>query len=265
MPVPPKTEAGRLLRLPPGQGYLRVLLDGEIHPHRRAGSLQAEALPAVVHVIQDRLTLDARNRARLTEAIEAALRFGKGTAQRSSLELRCPESERDSRLLHRLALRGLRPRPPPAHPRPLQLQQPLGACPKCRGFGRTIGIDSNKRDPRPVALASREGLVKAFQGETYRRVPAATSIALRQDARHRHRSAPSRICRRPTRNGSSTASRQRSARKPTNNGEWYGVKGFFDWLESKAYKMHVRVFLSRYRAYTDCPDCRGGRLQPEAL
>jgi len=46
---------------------------------------------------------------------------------------------------------------------------------------------------------------------------------------------------------------------------WYGVKGYFRWLESKAYKMHVRVLLSRYRAYTPCPDCGGKRLQPEAL
>ena len=46
---------------------------------------------------------------------------------------------------------------------------------------------------------------------------------------------------------------------------WYGVKGYFRWLESKAYKMHVRVLLSRYRAYTPCPDCHGTRFQPEAL
>jgi excinuclease ABC subunit A len=49
------------------------------------------------------------------------------------------------------------------------------------------------------------------------------------------------------------------------NGRWYGVRGFFDWLESKAYKMHIRVLLSRYRSYTTCPDCRGGRFQPAAL
>ncbi len=49
------------------------------------------------------------------------------------------------------------------------------------------------------------------------------------------------------------------------NGEWYGVKGFFDWLETKSYKMHVRVLLSRYRNYTECPDCRGGRYQPATL
>ena len=48
-------------------------------------------------------------------------------------------------------------------------------------------------------------------------------------------------------------------------GLWYGVKGFFDWLESKSYKMHVRVLLSRYRSYTICPDCRGGRYQPATL
>ena len=46
---------------------------------------------------------------------------------------------------------------------------------------------------------------------------------------------------------------------------WYGVRGFFKWLESKTYKMHVRVLLSRYRAYTTCPSCNGGRFQPDAL
>ena len=49
------------------------------------------------------------------------------------------------------------------------------------------------------------------------------------------------------------------------NDRWYGVRGFFKWLESKTYKMHVRVLLSRYRAYTTCPDCNGGRFQPDAL
>src|SRR5690606_27008940 len=48
-------------------------------------------------------------------------------------------------------------------------------------------------------------------------------------------------------------------------GIWYGVRGFFDWLESRAYRMHVRVFLSRYRSYTLCKACRGTRLKPEAL
>src|SRR5262249_36822660 len=46
---------------------------------------------------------------------------------------------------------------------------------------------------------------------------------------------------------------------------WYGVRGYFRWLESKSYKMHVRVLLSRYRAYTTCTDCKGARFQPEAL
>src|SRR5207247_11137873 len=49
------------------------------------------------------------------------------------------------------------------------------------------------------------------------------------------------------------------------NDRWYGVRGFFKWLESKTYKMHVRVLLSRYRAYTTCPDCNGGRFQPASL
>jgi excinuclease ABC subunit A len=50
-----------------------------------------------------------------------------------------------------------------------------------------------------------------------------------------------------------------------NEGLWYGVRGFFNWLESKSYKMHVRVLLSRYRTYSVCPDCAGGRFAPETL
>ena len=46
---------------------------------------------------------------------------------------------------------------------------------------------------------------------------------------------------------------------------WYGVRHFFDWLETKAYKMHIRVLLSRYRSYTECPACHGARLKPDAL
>src|SRR5581483_1020505 len=49
------------------------------------------------------------------------------------------------------------------------------------------------------------------------------------------------------------------------NGRWYGVRGFFEWLESKSYKMHVRVLLSRYRSYTRCDACDGGRFQPATL
>ena len=66
------------------------------------------------------------------------------------------------------------------------------------------------------------------------------------------------------------SSREKAAGRGDNeelwqNGGWYGVKGYFDWLETKTYKMHVRVLLSRYRAYTTCPDCEGGRFQPATL
>ena len=51
----------------------------------------------------------------------------------------------------------------------------------------------------------------------------------------------------------------------TGKTHWYGVAKFFDWLETKAYKMHIRVLLSRYRAYTPCASCEGSRLKPESL
>ena len=77
----------------------------------------------------------------------------------------------------------------------------------------------------------------------------------------------SRNCRRPIRISSSKArgDQANTPTKITSDDRWYGVRGFFRWLESKTYKMHVRVLLSRYRAYVTCPNCNGGRYQPETL
>ncbi len=149
--------------------------------------------------------------------------------------------------------------PTPAH---FSFNSAVGACETCKGFGRVIGIDPGLIVPdESKTLAG--GAVKPWQSESYKECQddlmkmcrlrgVATDIAWRDlPAEHRHwvmEGEPE------------FKSWQRSWPK-----YWYGVRRFFDWLETKAYKMHIRVLLSRYRAYTDCPACAGARLKTDSL
>jgi len=127
---------------------------------------------------------------------------------------------------------------------------PLGACAACQGFGRVIGIDWDKvipnrdltLDERPIAPWNTPAYEEAYD-ELFR---AGKKIGLR---RHVPLSALSAVERELVEKG---------------NKKFYGIAGFFEWLETKRYKVHVRVLLSRYRAYTRCAACGGGRLVPEA-
>ncbi|HSS44006.1 MAG TPA: excinuclease ABC subunit UvrA, partial [Thermoanaerobaculia bacterium] len=128
---------------------------------------------------------------------------------------------------------------------------PLGACAACQGFGRVIGVDLQKVIPdpslsladRPVAPWNTPAYESAYR-DLYR---ACRRYSVRTDI------PVSRL----------SAHEQEVLIK--GRGDFYGVNGFFDWLETKRYKIHVRVLLARYRAYTLCPECRGARLTPAAL
>jgi excinuclease ABC subunit A len=128
---------------------------------------------------------------------------------------------------------------------------PVGACPECRGFGRVIDVDWDLVVPNP-RKSIREGAVRVFD------VPAAQA----------ERADLIRFCRKtgipidlPWQN------LRKEAREAIllGEGSWYGVKGFFDWLETKRYRSHVRIFLSRFRAYLRCPVCHGTRFTGDAL
>jgi len=127
---------------------------------------------------------------------------------------------------------------------------PLGACSTCQGFGRVIGIDWEKvipnrdltLDERPVAPWNTPAYESAYE-DLFK---AGRKIGLR---RHVPLSA---------------LSERERALVERGNEKFYGISGFFEWLETKRYKVHVRVLLSRYRAYTRCPVCGGSRLVPEA-
>src|SRR4030095_6376168 len=136
--------------------------------------------------------------------------------------------------------------------------------PECRGFGRTIAIDLNKAIP-DRSLSIKQGVVRVFRGAEFGesqkdllRACAREEIDINVPFEELPKTDQDFVIEGEKRSGDYTDDDYESDR-------WYGVRGFFRWLESKTYKMHVRVLLSRYRAYTTCPKCRGGRYQPKAL
>ena len=211
--------------------------------------------PGWLEVIQDRLRLSANLRDRLVESIEAAQRAGHGRLAvypldetgevgrpwRYSADLHCPDCD-----LHYND----------PMPNLFSFNSPLGACDSCRGFGRVIGVDNNLVVPDP-SLSLAAGAVKPWQTESYREC---------QDdllAFARKRGIPVDIPWMQL-----TPEQQKwviAGEGSWEDGLWYGIERFFAWLESKAYKMHIRVLLSRYRAYNPCPDCQGARLKPQSL
>jgi excinuclease ABC subunit A len=207
-----------------------------------------------VHVVQDRLRLRADNLGRLAEAVETALHHGNGHVlvysepeqaeqqiKAFSSHLHCPDCERQFN---------------DAGPGAFSFNSPLGACETCRGFGRIIDVDFDLVIPDHNKTL-REGAIKIWQSKSF--------LECQHDLEKlaRKRSIPLDT---PWRDMTD------EQRDWVLEGEgdwakdvWYGVRRFFAWLESRAYKMHVRVLLSRYRAYTECHACHGARLKPESL
>ena len=206
-------------------------------------------------VIQDRLRAGAEHAARLHEALEAALRAGHGHAAvfaldeaggecgswRYSRELHCAECN----LPYQDALPSL-----------FSFNSPLGACEKCRGFGRVIGIDYGLVIP-DTGKTLGGGAIRPWQTPSFKEC---------QDDLVRHARRRGVALDVPWRE-LPVADRDwvMAGEGPWTRKTWYGLQRFFAWLETKAYKMHIRVLLSKYRSYTLCPVCQGARLKPDAL
>src|SRR6184192_3233560 len=274
--VPAKTKPRDFFQFLQQQGYLRIWLNGDIIRVDSDGKI--ERLGARVQVIQDRIVVAEENRARLTEAIETALRFGKGKINiiPFRVEAGVPPGILKT-AAHTAAATGrefpfstgwhcahcdLDIRPP--SPGLFSFNNPLGACPECRGFGRTIAIDLNRAIPdRSLSIA--QGVVRVFRGQEMGesqkdllRACAREEIDVHRPFEELPKADQDFVINGEKRGGEYTDD-------DYENDRWYGVRGFFRWLESKTYKMHVRVLLSRYRAYVKCPSCDGGRYQPETL
>ena len=277
--VPAKTEARDFFRFLQEQGYLRVWLNGEVV--RADTDKKVGRLGARVQVIQDRITISEETRPRLVESLETALRFGKdrinvvpigeenvqrptSNVQRSTRQqsaIRDQKSEIPFSTGWHCAHCDLDIRPPT--PGLFSFNSPLGACPECRGFGRTIAIDLNRAIPdRAISIA--DGAVRVFRGEEMGesqkdllRACAREEVDVHLPFEELPQADQDFVINGEKKNG--------EYEEDEESDRWYGVRGFFKWLESKTYKMHVRVLLSRYRAYTTCPGCKGGRFQAETL
>ena len=267
IPFPKKTPADEVAAFLGRQGFRRVLIDGKPHRLDDNSGLEALALALqqtekeknlLLHVIQDRLSISAAGKARLAEAITSCLRYGKGVfaiallKKPSSIHLYsdryfCPRDERD---FHDPA------------PALFSFNHPLGACPVCRGFGRVIEIDESLALPdRNLTLAG--GVVKPWQTASFEECQQDLEKACRK---HRiplevpFNELPKDQQRFVIEGEGGTT---RDLQELWDSGDWYGVRGFFRWLETKTYKMHVRILLARYRAYRPCPECSGRRYRPE--
>jgi excinuclease ABC subunit A len=265
VPVPAKMKAAELFPLLAAQGFLRISIQGSTLRTDETPPASIHPLPATLDVVQDRLTVQPANHQRLAEALEAAFLLGKGAASVSNDSARRDFSTSRSNPATGFTL-------PEASPALFSFHSPLGACPDCRGFGRRIGLDLSKAVPDP-SLSILQGAIKPFQGERgaecqrdllrccrERDIPVKTPW---QDLPPHDRNWI--LNGDPLPGSWSRQSEMEQLEALWRSGGWYGVKGFFGWLETKTHKMHVRVFLSRYRSYTTCPTCRGGRLNPEAL
>jgi excinuclease ABC subunit A len=230
------------------KGFVRAFSGGAV---RRLREMEPPADGRFL-VVVDRISLDPARRSRIVDALEQAFAHGGGRvavaregergAMRFDARLRCPEC-------------GIEvPDPTPAL---FTFNSPIGACPKCRGFGRVIEIDRNLvvPDPRKSIL---EGAIKPWTTEK-------TSWERRELLKFcKKRGVPVDV----------PYARLKEAQRKWlwdgepggwHSGNWWGIAGWYRWLETKIYKLHVRVLLSRYRAYVPCPDCDGTRFRPESL
>ena len=264
LPLTEKLSLAESLGLIAKQGYQRLVMDGRLIRVEDLASQAAVKTPPLAHltVVQDRVDTRAANRARFVEACEQAYHFGKGKlallelsgqgtvsgAHLFSNRLHCARCDIDYR----------EPSPPL-----FSFNHPVGACPTCRGFGRVINIDYHLVIPdRGRTLA--QGVVKPWLSGT----GAESQTDLLRMCRSFEIPTHVPFEQLPQKwqdlviDGEPDYGKDEDHEWPR---AWYGVKGYFRWLESKAYKMHVRVLLSRYRAYTPCSDCGGRRFQPDTL
>ncbi|RYF00826.1 MAG: excinuclease ABC subunit A, partial [Comamonadaceae bacterium] len=212
----------------------------------------------LLDVVADRFRLGNTEKARAVEAIEVALKRGTGRLNvyrlvdegepelwKFSTGLHCPESD-------------LRYSEPIASM--FSFNSAVGACETCRGFGRVIGVDYGLVIPND-RLTLRAGAIKTIQTPAWKEA---------QDDLMRH--AETGGIPRDTPWYKLTDDQKQwviggapGYKDGQWSKQWYGIKRFFEYLESKAYKMHIRVLLSKYRSYTPCPTCAGARLKTESL
>ncbi|TRM53770.1 excinuclease ABC subunit A [Achromobacter sp. LC458] len=215
----------------------------------------------ILHVIQDRFRFAGTERERVMEALDTALRMGAGHL---AVYVMNAEGENADiwKYSDRLHCADCNIEYTDPLPSSFSFNSPLGACEACRGFGRVIGIDFGLVIPDENKTLM-EGAIKPWTTPSYKEC---------QDELQKYAPRAGVPLGVPWKSLSEEHKRWVLYGTPDWKGgndawkhQWYGVQRFFDWLETKAYKMHVRVLLSKYRSYTPCPTCNGARLKPDAL
>jgi len=249
---PPEDALRQMLQDLQKRGFNRLYQEGRVHEFSSPESLLDVDFAKPVHVLVDRLAATPDSRSRLVDSIEICYREGGGEAilefpadsagtpaERLAFNERF-ECKHDSTLYQE------------PEPRLFSFNNPYGACPRCQGFGNTIDFDLNLVVPDP-SKSLDDGAIEPWTKPRYR--------VLSQEARKwaRGRGIPTNVPWRQL-----TAEQRRLILEGDPENDYDGVKGFFAWLERKKYKLHVRVFLSRFRGYATCPDCGGTRLRAEA-
>jgi excinuclease ABC subunit A len=224
-------------------GFDRCVTEGQTG---QLSDLTPQTIPRPLHILVDRLRFRPADQPRIMDSLEQAFQWGAG---RIDLWMGSSEKLSFSRELECAACHIVYA---PPIPNLFSFNSPVGACTACRGFGRTIDIDWDLVIPDP-SKSLEKGAIKPWGNPADGKVEFEELMA---------------FCRKE---GIST--RQPFEKLPADQRTailegapaYYGVRGFFNWLETKTYKMPVRVFLSRYRSYAICGKCSGTRFTPETL
>jgi excinuclease ABC subunit A len=228
-------------------GFVRLLTGGRVVD---ITGEQAPELPegGEVEVVVDRLIVQEGVGERLSEAVETCYRLGKGRCR-----VRVVGAERDGEVrefTRRMLCSHCGREMPKPTPQLFSFNSPLGACPNCSGYGATIAISRRRVVPDP-GKSLRRGAIAPWTTETTAEcleqlLEGAPEAGIPVDVPWRDLEPW----------------QQDAVFEGTEH--FYGVMDFFDWLQTKKYKLHVRVLLSRYRSYVTCQQCGGTRLTPEA-
>jgi excinuclease ABC subunit A len=234
-------------------GFNRLYQQGKIVEFSTPESLLELDFTLPVFVLLDRIVVNPENRARIVDAAEIAYREGGEVIFEE-----VPRDENAERNRHRFSAAYEckschRPGKEP-EPRLFSFNNPFGACPRCQGFGNTVDFDMNLVIP-DKGLTLEGGAIDPWNRPKYRswytdfrKQAPALGVPLDVPWREMPEAAREVVL--------------RGAQK--GQGSFEGVFGFFAQMERKKYKLHVRVMLSKYRGYAECPDCRGQRLRAEA-
>jgi excinuclease ABC subunit A len=225
-------------------GYYRIWEGGKILD-LTALSLSEIQHRKVLSLLVDRLLSEEKERSRLSEAIQRGFQLGNGKVE--------VMGENGEKMSFNRIFSCNRCGRSFSEPEPLlfSFNSPMGACPTCQGFGRIIGIDWQKVIPDPK--------------KTLKQKPFAPWNTPAYEDLYDYLWEACRRNRIPIQKPFEELQSDHKDILLNGKGEFIGLKGFFEWMEGKRYKVHYRVFLSKYRAYTPCPTCRNTRLKEQAL